>query len=139
MMIIITIKVNKFFTTIILVHFLNKIVFDFVGSAWSFVFLSLPQRSMYPCHNGQWSPTSKDFHPWFFHSFCLTTGTIFIMSLVWHGLWLEIEYGSSCTRSHFICKGWVELTRHMDRRMDRWMDRHMDKRMDRLTNFVWGI
>ena len=28
-----------------------------------------------------------------------TTGTIFIMSLVWRGLWLGIEPGTSCTQS----------------------------------------
>ena len=83
-----------------------------VGSAQSFVFFIR--------HNGQWHPTSNDFYTRFypllyfpililekesvFHSKCWvpnkgTTGTIFIISLVWLGPWLGIEPWTSCTHS----------------------------------------
>ena len=58
----------------------------------------------HPRHNGQWPPTSKDFYTrsyflrksQYFPFQCsvlnkLTTGTIFITSLVWRGPWLGIE------------------------------------------------
>ena len=78
-------------------------------------------RFLHPHHNGQWPPISKDFYTRFYplhflsylHSLerasifpfqCWvlnkgTTGTIFITSLVWCGLWLGIEPGTSRTRS----------------------------------------
>ena len=73
----------------------------------------------YPCHNGQWPPTSNDFYSRYYplHFFLIlileeepafpfqcwvlnkgTTGTIFITSLVWRGPWLGIEPGNSRTR-----------------------------------------
>ena len=75
----------------------------------------------HPRHIGQWLPTSKDFlsQIWSITLFSYlnsserasispfqcwvlnkgTTGTIFITSLVWHGLWLGIEPGTSRTQS----------------------------------------
>ena len=78
-------------------------------------------RFFHPRHNGQWPPTSKDFHPRSYPLHFLsylysskrasislfqfwvlkkgTTGTIFKTSLVWRGPWLGIEPGSSRTRN----------------------------------------
>ena len=73
----------------------------------------------HPRHNGQWSPTSKDFYTRSYplHYFLIlilekkqvfpflrlsakmgTTGTILITCLVWRGPWLGIEPGTSRTR-----------------------------------------
>ena len=72
-------------------------------------------RFFHPRHNGQWPPTLQDFYTNLIHYiifpvlilekepvfslFNVTTGTIFITSLVWGGPWLGIEPGTSRTRS----------------------------------------
>ena len=82
--------------------FLFFLVIDF---CWFCVVI----RFFHPRHNGQHPPTSKDFlNSWerasIFPFECsvlykVTTGTIFITSLVWRGPWLGIEHGTSRTRN----------------------------------------
>ena len=96
---------------------IKKIFFKqsiFVGSAWSFVFSSPPQRPMISDFEGflyqilsitlfsylnSWERASTyfPFQCWVLNKG--TTGTIFITSLEWRGPWLRIEPGTSRTRS----------------------------------------
>ena len=97
-------------------HFLFAIFFyrsTFVGSVWSFVFSSPPQQPMTSDFEGflyqilsitllsylnSWERASIFlFKCWVLNKG--TTGTNFIMSLVWCGPWLGIETGTSRTRS----------------------------------------
>ena len=86
----------------------------FVGSAWSFVFFipatmanDLRLRRIfyprfYPLHLFSYLNSWEKASIFPFDCSVLnkgTTGTIFIMSLVWRGPWLGIEHGTSCTRS----------------------------------------
>ena len=97
------------------------ILFVFWFLAFDFCRFCVVIRFFHPRHNGQWPPTSNDFYPRFYSLHFLTililekepvfslfnysvpnkgtSGTIFIAYLVWRGLWLGIEPGTSRTRS----------------------------------------
>ena len=113
----------SFFQLYNVMYFVSN-VFFLLFLAFDFCRFCVVIRFFHPCHNGQWPPTSKDFlyrrfyplHLFFylnswekasifpFECSVLnkgTTGTIFIMSLVWRGPWLGIEPGTSRTLSQF--------------------------------------
>ena len=76
----------------------------FVGSAWSFVFSSPPQRPMTANFEGFSIPDLSYLNSWERASISLLIMSakllvpFFITSLVWRGPWLEIEPGTSRTR-----------------------------------------
>ena len=100
-----------------------------IGSAWSFVFSSPPQRPMTSDFKGFSIP--EFIHYIYFPILILekepvfsllnvhgvlnngTTGTIFITSLLWHGPWLGIEPGPPALEASTIPLGFKMNVGHL--------------------------